>query len=317
MRVLVTGADGFVGRAVCAALAEHGHRVVAASRAGTAVAGAGETRLLGDLGALRNADAVVADVDAVVHLAGRAHVMTEGADDPAAEYRRINVDGTCRLAEAAARNGVVRFAFLSSIKVNGEATADRPFTENDVPAPQDPYARSKWEAELGLAEIAARDGLQTVVLRAPLVYGPGVKANFLSLLRLCDSGLPLPLGGIVRNRRSLIYVGNLADALRCVVDHAAAPGNTFFVSDGIPVSTAALVRGLRTALGRPERLVPVPPRLLRLALSLAGRRAMADRLVGSLAIDAGRIRRVVGWRAPWALQAGLTATAAWYHDHAA
>ena len=312
MRVLVTGADGFVGTAVCAALAERGHHVIAATRNGARVPDADEARLLGDLAQLGDADALVSDAEAIVHLAARVHVMDDMAADPLAEYRRVNVAGTRRLAEAAARRGVGRLVFLSSVKVHGEATPDRAFTEDDAPDPQDAYGRSKWEAEQALAEIAARDGLETVTLRAPLVYGPGVKGNFLSLLTLCDSRRPLPLGGVTKNRRSLIYVDNLADAVCTTLEHANAAGEIFLVSDGLPVSTAVLVRGLRTALGRPDRLLPVPPRLLRLALATIGRGGAADRLTGSLAVDVSCIRTTIGWRAPWALQAGLTATADWY-----
>jgi len=321
MRVLVTGASGFVGRAACVTLAEKGHDVIAATRTGVTPTGAAEARATGDLAVLADddagMDALVADVDAVLHLAARVHVMRDRAADPMAEYRRMNVSVTCSLAEAAARAGVGHFTFLSTVKVNGEATEGLPYTEQDTPAPEDDYGRSKWEAEQALAEISARDGIAVTVLRPPLIYGPGVGANFLSLLRLCDTGLPLPFGGITRNRRSLLYVGNLADAIAAVLSHEAAGGRTFLVSDGAPVSTASLVGLIRRALGRREGMIPVPPALLRALLACAGKAAAADRLIGSLEIDSRRIGHELGWRAPWTLQAGLTATAAWYRRNPA
>ncbi len=316
MRILVTGAGGFVGRAACTALAEKGHTVIAATRHGDTPDGAAEGRATGDLAELAgdpsSMDRLLGQTDAVLHLAARVHVMKDRSADPAAQYRRMNVDVTRHLAQAALRSGVGRFVFLSSIKVNGETTGGQPFTEDDPPAPEDPYGQSKWEAEQALAEVAAKDGLEVAVLRPPLIYGPGVGANFLSLLRLCDTSLPVPLGGITENRRSLLYVGNLADAIAAALTHKAAAGQTFLVCDGPPVSTAELVDQLQRALGRPARQIPVPPGLLHALLACAGRSAAADRLVGSLEIDSSRIQRVLGWRAPWTLQAGLTATAAWY-----
>ncbi len=311
MRVLVTGATGFIGSSLCRVLAAEGFDVIAGVRRDGGAPGA-EVRVLGDLGVETDLSAALDGVDAVMHLAARAHVMAEGAADPLAEYRRINRDGTRRLAEAAMAAGVARFVFLSSVKVNGEATRGDPVTEDDTPAPEDAYGTSKWEAEQALAELSAGGGIETVVLRAPLVYGPGVKANFLSLLRLCDTALPLPLGGIDGNRRSLIYLGNLADALRRAMVHAAAAGRTYLVRDSEDVSTAGLVRRIRRALGRPPRLVPVPAGALRAALVATGRRAAADRLLGSLAVDASRVNRELGWTPPYTLDQGLHATVSWY-----
>ena len=207
---------------------------------------------------------------------------------------------------------MARFVFLSSVKVNGEATRGNPVTEDDTPAPEDAYATSKWEAEQTLAEASAGGGIETVVLRTPLVYGPGVKANFLSLLKLCDTALPLPLGGVDGNRRSLIYLGNLADALRRALVHGAAAGRTYLVRDSEDLSTAGLVRRIRRALRRPPRLVPVPAGVLRAALVVTGRRAAADRLLGSLAVDSSRIDRELGWTPPYTLDQGLHATVNWY-----
>jgi nucleoside-diphosphate-sugar epimerase len=311
MRVLVTGAGGFVGRALCPALAAGGHEVIAGVREGPAPRGAQAHRVLGDLAGDQPLDEAVAGVDAVVHLAARAHVMQETAGDPLALYRRVNVEGTRRLAEAALRAGARRFVLLSSVKVNGERTATCPFTEHDPPAPRDPYGISKREAEETLAAVAAGSGMTAVALRAPLVYGPGVRANFRALLRLCDGPWPLPFGGVTGNRRSLIGLGNLVDAIGAALVHPAASG-VYLVGDGDDLSTAGLIRRLRAAFGRPARLVPVPARLLETMLRLAGKAALADRLCGSLAVDSGRIARELGWRPPFPVEAELAATAAWY-----
>lgn len=312
MRVLVTGATGFVGRALCPALSAAGHDAIAGVRRQDARTIAGAQRVLGDLGNDRDLDGALDGIDAVVHLAARAHIMREDAADPLAAYRRVNVDGTRRLAAAAAASGVFRFVLLSSIKVNGERTHRRPFTEDDAPAPEDAYGIAKREAEDVLADIAARSGLAATVLRAPLVYGPQVRANFLALLRLCDSPWPLPFGGLTANRRSLVFLGNLTGAILAALTHPGASGRTYFVSDGEDLSTAALIARIRAALGRPARLLPVPAALLDRSLRLAGRAAVADRLCGSLAIDAGRIRGELGWRPPYTVDDGLAATAAWY-----
>jgi len=307
--VLVTGASGFVGRALCAALVSFGHRVRMAARAPQpdlpgAVA-------VGDIGPATDWRAALAGIDSVVHLAARTHVLRETAADPLGEFRRTNVGGSERLARAAAAMGVRRFVFLSSVKVNGESTAARPFTESDAPYPEDAYGRTKLEAEQALAGISAATGLEVVVLRPPLVYGPGVKGNFLRLMRLVARGLPLPLGAI-RNQRSLVYVGNLADAIVKSLDAPQAAGRTYLVSDGEDLSTPDLVRGLARALGVKPRLLSLPPAALGLAATLAGKRAEFARLTGSLQVDSSRIRRELDWRPPFTLAHGLELTAKWY-----
>jgi len=249
-------------------------------------------------------------VHAVVHLAARVHVMRDVAADPLAQYRAVNVDGTLNLARQAAAAGVRRFVFISSIKVNGEERAAA-YTEADTPAPEDAYALSKWEAEQGLRQIAAQTGLEVVILRPPLVYGPGVGANFLALMHAVARGIPLPLGAI-DNRRSLIFVGNLADAILCCLEHPAAAGKTFLISDGEDVSTPALVRRMAAALGRPARLVALPIPVLRAAAALVGKSALAIRLLDSLTIDGTAIRHTLGWSPPFTLDEGLRETAAWY-----
>lgn len=313
-RILVTGADGFVGRAVCLALADENHAVIAGSRQGGAVAGATELRPMGELADATptDYDRWVGDVDAIVHLAARAHVMDDRAADPLAAFRRINVDATRLLADAARRAGIRRLLFLSSAKVNGEATMDTPFTEEDPPGPDDSYGQSKWEAERILRDSATDGPLETVILRPPLVYGPGVRANFLSLLKLCDTGLPLPFGGLTKNRRSLIYVKNLALAICHTIDHPAAGGKTYLVSDGPAVSTADLVGTIRMALGRPARLIHLPPTVCRGILTCAGKGAAADRLIGSLVVDDSRIRQELDWQPPFSFQAGMRETIDWY-----
>jgi nucleoside-diphosphate-sugar epimerase len=295
-RILITGARGFVGSALCPLLQGRGHIVEAAAQR------------------LDDPQAVwpLAGIDAVVHLAARVHVMQDDADDPWEAFRRVNTEGTRRLAEQAAAAGVRRLVFLSSIKVNGEATkAADAFREDGVPAPADAYGRSKWQAERDLAEVASATGLEVVILRPPLVYGPGVKANFLALVRACARRLPLPLGA-VDNRRSLIGLGNLVDALALCVEHPGAAGRTYLVRDGEDLSTPELVRRLSAALGVVPRLLPVPPALLRLAGGLAGKGPAVERLLGSLTIDDSCIRRELGWVPPETVDDGLAATARWF-----
>jgi nucleoside-diphosphate-sugar epimerase len=307
-RVLVTGASGFVGLPLCGLLASSGLEVVAAVRresAALAALGAPERltqKVVGDLaGAPDWSDALIG-VNAVVHLAARVHVPGTATAADAAPFHRINVGGTTRLAEAAARAGVNRFVFVSSVKAGGDRS--------------DPYSDSKAEAELRLLETSEQIGLECVIVRPPLVYGPRVRANFLRLLRLVDSGIPLPLGS-VSNRRSLIYVGNLAAALqRCIV-HADAPGQIFPVSDGDDISTAELIRRIARAMARPARLFSFPVSLLRLAGIVTRQSQAIDRLTGDLTVDAAAIRARLGWRPPYTMQEGLTETAQWYRAHRA
>jgi nucleoside-diphosphate-sugar epimerase len=257
----------------------------------------------------------LSNVSTVVHLAARVHVLDDPAADPLAAYREVNVDGALRLARSAADAGVRRFVFVSSIKVNGEATHGAPFTEASPPNPVDPYGISKWEAEQGLRQIAGETGLEVVILRPPLVYGPGVKANFRRLLAGVDRGAPFPFGAI-HNRRSLVFVGNLADAIVSAVEHPAAAGETFLVSDGPAVSSPELVRAIAHALGRRPRLLDVPPSLLTLAGRVLRRDAVVQRLLGSLEIDSSRIRTTLDWTPPYTMQQGLAETASWWRARA-
>ncbi len=307
---LVTGATGFIGSALLAAL--QGRAVRRALRQPAAEALPGDV-IVGDINPDTDWGAALAGVDCVVHLAARTHVMKEDAADPLTAYRRINVGATRRLAQQAAAAEVRRFVFLSSIKVNGEATPERPFTESDAPAPQDAYGISKREAEDVLRKIGADTGMEIVILRPPLVYGPGVKGNFLRLLQLIHRGIPLPLAA-VRNRRSLIHVANLADAIVAGMDAPAATGKTFLVSDGEDVSTPELIRKLAAGMGRPARLLPCPVALLELGAALIGQSDTVARLTGSLRVDAADIRNTLGWRPRIPLDQGLIDTARWYHQ---
>lgn len=309
MRVLLTGATGFVGRHTVPLLAARGHRVRAALR--TASEGPWEPAVVGDIGPATDWTAALAGVDAVIHMAARVHVMRDTASDPLAEFRRVNTAGTIRLAEQAAAAGVKRFVFLSSIKAMVDESRPAPLDAAATPDPHSPYGVSKLEAERALAEIAARTGMEVAVIRPPLVYGPGAAGNMRALLKLVATGLPLPLGGI-RNRRSLIYVGNLADAVVTVLEHPDAAGQTFLVQDGEPLSTADLVRAIAAALDRPTRLIPVPQGLMALGAALTGTRAVFDRLAGTLTVDDRPIRERLGWRPPHDLATGLRATAEWF-----
>ena len=305
MKILVTGAAGFVGRALGERLARDGNEPVPAVRQATGLAG---EHVVGDMGASTDWTVVLNACDAVVHLAARVHVMHDTAADPLALYRATNTDATLNLARQAAQTGVKRFVFISTIKVNGEGR-DEAYRETDTAAPEDAYAISKWEAEQGLWQIAQETGLEIVILRPPLVYGPGVKANFRRLIDTVARGWPLPLGAI-KNRRSLLYLGNFVDAIRLCVEHPAAAGQTFLLDDGEPVSTPELIRAVARAIGRPARLWPVPLGVFELAGALLGKRAAVARLTGSLWVDSSPIRARLGWTPPYTLRQGLDATVA-------
>lgn len=298
--VAVTGANGFVGRALCRHLRARGLSVRALTRAGGE-----DTWAVGDLGPETDWGQSLQGVDCVVHCAARVHMVQDNDPDPLLAYRRANVEGSRSLASAAAAAGVRRLVFLSSLKVHGEHTAPgRPFTADMRPAPEDAYGQSKWEAEQALHAVAASTGLELVVVRPPLVYGPGVKANFLRLMHAVARGTPLPLGA-VDNRRSLLALDNLTDLLHQCVEQPGATGHTFLVSDGHDLSTPDLVRALALALNRPPRLWPVPVAWLRLAGKLLGRSGQIDRLIGSLQVDIGHTRQVLGWTPRVTVEQGL------------
>jgi UDP-N-acetyl-alpha-D-quinovosamine dehydrogenase len=313
-KVLITGATGFVGAVLCERLITEGYAVRAAvrtlpttapkSKAAATIAAGGIDSATDWRDALRN-------VDAVVHLAARVHVMHETRADPLAEFRRTNLEGTERLARQAAEAGVKRLIYVSSIKVNGETSGEQPFTAEDAPTPEDPYALSKWEAEQALRDISEKTRLEVVIVRPPLVYGPRVKGNFLRLLNLIDSATPLPLGAL-NNRRSLVGIDNLCDLLRVCIEHPAAANQIFLVSDGEDLSTRDLVLRLADAMNRPLRLLPVPSALLCLAGIVAGKSAEVKRLCDTLQVDMTKTERALGWRPPCSVADGLQGTVDWY-----
>lgn len=310
--ILVTGANGFVGRELCLDALRRGLHVRGATRTACELPEGAESAVVGSVDGETDWTTALRGIDVVIHLAARVHVMKEAAADPLAEFIRVNLHGTERLARQAASTGVTRLVYVSSIKVNGERTGDgRPFSENDIPAPQDAYGISKWQAEQALHRIARETGIEVVIVRPPLVYGPGVKGNFIRLLGAVDKGVPLPFAAI-DNKRSLIYVGNLADALLLCATHPAAAGKTCLVRDGEDVSVPGLVRELAAALGRSARMFFFPVWLLRALGSVTGLRAPVGRIVDSLRIDDALIRKELGWQPVFTLRQGVRATVDWY-----
>jgi nucleoside-diphosphate-sugar epimerase len=308
--IFVTGANGFVGSNLCMALASSGRTVVAATRHTLPDMVPNISNFqISTLAADTNWQHGLQGCDAIVHLAARVHVMSDKATDPLTEFRRANVNGTLNLARQAAAAGVRRFVFISSIKVNGESTRlGQAFAADDVPNPQDPYGISKHEAEQGLCQLAAETGLEVVIIRPPLVYGPGVKANFQSMMHWLKRGIPLPLGTI-HNKRSLVALDNLVDLIITCLDHPAAANQTFLVSDDEDLSTTELLRRMGLALDRSARLIPVPTLLLEAGAALLGRRNIAQRLCGSLQVDISKARTLLGWNPPISVDEGLRRTA--------
>lgn len=312
IQAIVTGATGFVGNAlVKRLLKESGHPLVATGRQATVWPAGVRGVRVGELGPETDwSEAFEGEAArAVIHLAARVHVMDEKADDPLGEFRRANVSGTLNLAQQAAASGARRFIFVSSVKVNGEGTAPGlPYTVETRPRPVDPYGISKLEAEEGLRALAGETGMEVVIIRPVLVYGPGVKANFFNLMKWLGSGIPLPLGAI-RNKRSLVALDNLVDLIVTCIHHPAAANRTFLVSDGEDLSTPELLRRLGDALGRPARLLPVPPGMLAAAAAMLGKGAVSRRLCGSLQVDIGKTRELLGWSPPVSVDEALAETA--------
>ena len=316
-RVVVTGANGFIGQHVCRQLVESGKEVTACIReqADASVFGnlSGSLRIyrMPSLGLGADLSQILRNADAVIHLAARAHVMRETAEDPLSEFRKVNVGGTENLVSIAVRSGIRRFIYVSSIGVNGNATEKRPFLADDPPNWHNPYSQSKWEAEERLREIATGTTMEWVVVRPPLVYGPWARGNFLTLLKCVFHRIPLPLGS-VHNSRSLVSVFNLSDLLCLLVDHPAAANNRFLVSDSEDISTPDLVRRIAAALHRSPRIVRCPEAFLLTAGTLLRRKDAVQRLCSSLVLDKRKTREILGWNPPTTFDFGLERTAEWF-----
>jgi UDP-glucose 4-epimerase len=308
--ILVTGASGFIGSALCAHLLEQNMTVVGAVRRlpDKKVAGV-DYRVVADLSDNTNWREALTGVNTVVHCAARVHVMRDTEDNPLQAFRNVNVRGTIRLAEQAVDGGLKRFIYISSIKVNGEKTDTHPFCADDTPAPEDPYGISKWETEQALQKIATETDLEVVIIRPPLVYGPGVRANFLRLMQMVNMGVPLPLGSIIENRRSLVALDNLVDLIATCLNHPAAVNQTFLVSDGKDLSTRALLQYTAKALDRPARLIPVPVSILEMVACFLGKKDFVQRLCGSLQVDISKTQDILGWSPLILMEAALSKTA--------
>jgi len=305
MKLLVTGASGLVGRATCAALKNRGFTVLAGLRSMPVSGSEVDVAHVGRIDGQTNWKSALPGINIVVHLAARVHIMHDLSADPLAEFRRVNVDGTLNLARQAAAAGVRRFVFISSVKVNGEFTVPGcAFTEADAPNPQDAYGQSKHEAEQGLRQIATDTDMEVVIIRPPLVYGPGVKANFAALFKLVRRGWPLPLGA-VPNQRSLVALDNLVDFIATCITHPQAANQTFLVSDGQDLSTTGLVRGMAQAARVPTRLLPVPVWALQAVGTLLGKGDVVQRLCGNLQVDISKARTLLNWVPPVSVAEGL------------
>ena len=314
MDILLTGSTGFVGSALLHELQKlSGYSVICAARkkASDVVYPSVE---VGNIDSETDYSEALIGKDVVIHPAARAHIMKDEVADPLAEYQKVNVAGSENLARQAAAAGVKRFIYISSVKVSGESTSGKvPYTESMTAAPEDAYGQSKYEAEEALKKIAEETGMELVIIRPPLVYGPGVKANFLSLLKLSKLSVPLPFG-LVNNQRSMIYRENLVDFIIQCIDHPNAANQTFLISDGHDLSLSNLIRTIRKAMNKPAWLLPVPISLFKLAGKLTGKTAVVDRLVGDLQVDSSKAQRLLGWKPPYTVEEGIKATVADFNN---
>jgi len=312
---LITGATGFIGHAVCEQLLARGWQVKGTIRSSSQDAVSLPEGVIpcsvDSLGPGTDWRKALSGIEVIVHLAARVHIMKDTSEDSLLEFRQVNTHATERLARMAAQTGARRFVFLSTIKVNGEDSGDRAFNEDDALNPQDNYALSKLEAEQVLRRVAQETGLDVVILRSPMVYGPGVKGNFLRLIQVVQRGIPLPLAS-VHNRRSVIFLGNLVEAVISCMTHPQAKGKTYLVSDDEQLSTAELISRTARALGKSARLLPFPVELLRYAAMVLGKSAEADKLLNSLLVDSSKIRSELGWKPHFSLDEGLSETALWF-----
>ena len=312
---LITGATGFIGHAVCEQLLARGWQVKgtirSSSQDGVGLPEGVIPCSVDSLGPGTDWRKALSGIEMIVHLAARVHIMKDTSEDSLVEFRQVNTHATERLARMAAQMGARRFVFLSTIKVNGEDSGDRAFNEEDALNPQDNYALSKLEAEQALRRVAEETGLDVVILRSPMVYGPGVKGNFLRLIQVVQRGIPLPLAS-VHNRRSVIFLGNLVEVVISCMTHPQAKGKTYLVGDDEQLSTAELISRTARALGKSARLWPFPVELLRYAAMLLGKSAEADKLLNSLLVDSSKIRSELGWKPHFSLDEGLSVTARWF-----
>jgi len=313
-KILITGATGFIGRTFSMKSLKEGLQVrgtLLPNEPISSLIPGVEPVIIESVGPTTPWKHALEDIGIVFHLAARVHVIHETSPDPLKEFRLTNTAGTICLANQAAAAGVKRFVFMSTIGVNGNTVENRAFNENDEPAPHNAYSFSKFEAEIGLREISEKTGMEVVIVRAPLVYGPGNPGNFLSLLRIIARGFPLPLASVC-NLRSFLYVENLADALICCLTHPNAAGKMFLVSDGEDVSTPDLIKRVAAALGRPARLFHFPPGLMLTTGLILGKSSAVGQLIGSLLVDSSKIRRELTWVPPFTMEEGLLKTADWF-----
>jgi len=310
LKIALTGASGFVGSRVLERLSGFDTRIIGRTNAGQVPEG---KFFVANIGPATDYAGFFEGVDVVIHCAARAHIMDDHTEAPLLAYRKVNTDGTMNLALQAAKAGVRRFIFISSVKVNGEVTEHGiPFGPKVTKPPEDSYGLSKYEAEKGLQELVKATEMDVVIIRPPLVYGPGVQANFLSLLKLAAKGIPLPLGSVIKNRRSLVYVDNLADLVVTCINHPNAANHVFLVSDGEDLSTADMLSRLAVAFGKSGTLLPFPESLIHVACQLLGKSAVYRRLCLSLQLDISETQQKLGWHPPYTVDEGFAKTAKSY-----